>query len=144
MPNGLTVILSEDHRIPQVAVDLWYHVGVANQVPGKSGFAHLFEHIMLFAGAKHVGKKPFQIIEGLGGWANGWTSEDKTNYVDVLPAERLPTALWIESDRMGSLLETLDATEIQVQRDVVSNERREDCGERGKPWGPGPRCALAT
>src|SRR5262245_57000096 len=82
LPNGLTVILSEDHRIPQVAVDLTYHVGAANQAPGKSGFAHLFEHIMLFAGAKHIGKKPLQITESLGGWGNGWTSDDKTNYVE--------------------------------------------------------------
>src|ERR1700733_15880128 len=83
LPNGLTVILSEDHRLPEVAVDVWYHVGAANQVPGKSGFAHLFEH-MMFSGAKHIGPEPFKILEGIGTsagrMANGTTSEDRTNY----------------------------------------------------------------
>src|ERR1700749_1991660 len=83
LPNGLTVILSEDHRLPQGAVDVWYHVGAANQVPGKSGFAPLFEHMMC-SGAKHIGPEPFKILEGIGTsagrMANGTTSEDRTNY----------------------------------------------------------------
>src|SRR5580700_7984693 len=108
LPNGLTVILSEDHRLPQVAVDVWYHVGAANQTPGKSGFAHLFEH-MMFSGAKHIGPEPFKLMESVGASdMNGTTTEDRTNYFEVVPAGQLPTALWLESDRMGFLLDTLD------------------------------------
>src|SRR5471030_2624617 len=85
LANGLTVILSEDHRLPQVAVDIWYHVGAANQTPGKSGFAHLFEH-MMFSGSKHVGPQPFKVLEGIGtsagSMANGTTSNDRTNYFE--------------------------------------------------------------
>jgi zinc protease len=128
LPNGLTVILSEDHRLPQVAVDVWYHVGAANQVLGKSGFAHLFEH-MMFSGAKHIGPEPFKILEGIGtnagSMANGTTSEDRTNYFEVVPSRELPTALWLESDRMAFLLDTLDEKKLGVQRNVVSNERRQ-------------------
>jgi zinc protease len=133
LPNGLTVILSEDHRLPQVAVDVWYHVGAANQVPGKSGFAHLFEH-MMFSGAKHIGPAPFQVLEGIGtsagAMANGTTSEDRTNYFEVVPSAELPTALWLESDRMAFLLDTLDEKKLNVQRDVVSNERRQSYENR--------------
>jgi zinc protease len=136
LPNGLTVILSEDHRLPQVAVDVWYHVGAANQVPGKSGFAHLFEH-MMFSGAKHIGPQPFKILEGVGtsagAMANGTTSEDRTNYFEVVPSRELPTALWLESDRMAFLLDTLDSKKLDVQRDVVSNERRQSYENR--PYG---------
>jgi len=136
LPNGLTVILSEDHRLPQVAVDIWYHVGAANQVPGKSGFAHLFEH-MMFSGAKHIGPQPFKILESVGtsagAMANGTTNEDRTNYFEVVPATELPTALWLESDRMAFLLDTLDEKKLAVQRDVVSNERRQSYENR--PYG---------
>jgi len=136
LPNGLTVILSEDHRLPQVAVDVWYHVGAANQVPGKSGFAHLFEH-MMFSGAKHIGPAPFKVLEGIGTaagrMANGTTNEDRTNYFEVVPATELPTALWLESDRMGFLLDTLDEKKLDVQRNVVSNERRQSYENR--PYG---------
>ncbi len=136
LPNGLTVILSEDHRLPQVAVDVWYHVGAANQVPGKSGFAHLFEH-MMFAGAKHIGASPWKVLEGIGtsagAMANGTTSEDRTNYFEVVPSGELPTALWLESDRMAFLLDALDQTKLNVQRDVVSNERRQSYENR--PYG---------
>jgi zinc protease len=136
LPNGLTVILSEDHRLPQVAVDIWYHVGAANQVPGKSGFAHLFEH-MMFSGAKHIGPSPFKILESVGtsagAMANGTTNFDRTNYFEVVPATELPTALWLESDRMGFLLDTLDEKKLAVQRDVVSNERRQSYENR--PYG---------
>jgi zinc protease len=135
LPNGLTVILSEDHRLPQVAVDVWYHVGAANQLPGKSGFAHLFEH-MMFSGAKHIGPSPAKVLEGVGsssGMWNGTTSNDRTNYFEVVPATELPTALWLESDRMAFLLDTLDEKKLAVQRDVVSNERRQSYENR--PYG---------
>ncbi|HEY1906960.1 MAG TPA: pitrilysin family protein [Myxococcaceae bacterium] len=127
LPNGLRVILSEDHRAPQVTVNVWYHVGAANQSPGRSGFAHLFEH-MMFSGSLHV-PDPDKVLAGigagLGGAANGSTNFDRTNYYATVPASQLPTALWIESDRMGFLLPTLDAKKLATQRDVVSNERRQ-------------------
>jgi predicted Zn-dependent peptidase len=127
LPNGLRVILSEDHRAPQVTVNVWYHVGAANQGPGKSGFAHLFEH-MMFSGSQHV-PDPDKVLAaigaGLGGSANGSTNFDRTNYFETVPAKQLPTALWLESDRMGFLLPTLDAKKLATQRDVVSNERRQ-------------------
>src|SRR5256885_1940123 len=133
LDNGLTVILSEDRRLPQVAVDVWYHVGAANQSPGKSGFAHLFEH-MMFSGAKHIGPQPFRILESIGTqagpMANGTTSFDRTNYFEVVPSNELPTALWLESDRMAFLLDTLDEKKLAVQRDVVSNERRQSYENR--------------
>jgi len=127
LPNGLRVFLSEDHRAPQVAVSVWYHVGAANQRPGRSGFAHLFEH-MMFSGSQHV-PDPDRVLAGigagLGGAANGSTTFDRTNYFETVPASQLPTALWIESDRMGFLLPTLDEKKLATQRDVVSNERRQ-------------------
>src|SRR3954463_14952894 len=101
LPNGLTVILSEDHRLPQAAIDVWYHVGAANQTPGKSGFAHLFEH-MMFSGSKHVQPSPFKVLESIGASGiNGSTWFDRTNYYETVPANELASALWIESDRMG-------------------------------------------
>ena len=136
LPNGLTVILSEDHRLPQVAVNIWYHVGAANQSQGRSGFAHLFEH-MMFSGSKHVQPAPFKVLESIGTtagvMANGTTSFDRTNYFEVVPATELSTALWIESDRMAFLLDTLDAKKLEVQRNVVSNERRQSYENR--PYG---------
>ncbi|HUB05941.1 MAG TPA: pitrilysin family protein [Myxococcales bacterium] len=133
LPNGLTVILSEDHRLPEVAVDVWYHVGAANQTPGKSGFAHLFEH-MMFSGAKHIGPQPIRVLENIGaGLWNGTTTYDRTNYFETVPADELPTALWLESDRMGFLLDTLDPKKLAVQRGVVSNERRQSYENR--PYG---------
>ena len=127
LPNGLRVFLSEDHRAPQVTVNIWYHVGAANQRPGRSGFAHLFEH-MMFSGSQHVpdpDKVLASIGAGLGGAANGSTNFDRTNYFETVPSNQLPTALWIESDRMGFLLPTLDEKKLATQRDVVSNERRQ-------------------
>src|SRR3989442_9807377 len=102
LPNGLDVILSEDHRFPRVAVNLWYHVGPANEEPGRTGFAHLFEH-MMFQGSRHVpGDMHFKTIEGAGGTDfNGTTDFDRTNYFETMPADRLETALWLGSDRMG-------------------------------------------
>ena len=125
LPNGLTVILSEDHRIPQVAVDLWYHVGAANQTPGHSGFAHLFEHLM-FSGSRHLPDQSLKLLESIGATqTNGSTSFDRTNYFEVVPADQLPVALWAESDRMGYLLDVLDQHKLEIQRDVVSNEKRQ-------------------
>jgi zinc protease len=123
LQNGLTVILSEDRRLPQVSVNVWYHVGAANQTPGRSGFAHLFEHLM-FSSTKHA-KDPDQILESIGGSNNGSTNFDRTNYYETIPTNELPTAIWQESERMGFILPTLDEEKLRIQRDVVSNERRQ-------------------
>jgi zinc protease len=124
--NGLEVILLEDHRLPLVAVNVWYHVGPANERPGLTGFAHLFEH-MMFEGSKHVGPKAhFLYLESAGASSiNGTTDFDRTNYFETLPSDQLPLALWLESDRMGFLLENLDDEKLENQRDVVRNERRQ-------------------
>lgn len=126
LPNGLTVLLHEDHRLPLVAVDLWYHVGPVNEVQGRTGFAHLFEH-MMFEGSEHVGEKAhFRYLEGAGATdINGTTDFDRTNYFETLPSNQLELGLWLESDRMGFLLETLDREKLTNQRDVVRNERRQ-------------------
>ncbi len=132
LANGLEVILSEDHRLPLVAVDLWYHVGPANERPGRTGFAHLFEH-MMFTGSKHVGNFD-KVIEGIGATeTNGTTGFDRTNYFETVPADQLETALWVESDRMGWLLDGLNETKLKNQRDVVRNERRQS--REGQPYG---------
>ncbi len=130
LPNGLEVILREDHRLPLVAVDLWYHVGPMNEKAGRTGFAHLFEH-MMFEGSEHVGEKAhFKYLEGAGATdINGTTSYDRTNYFETVPSNQLDLALWLESDRMGFLLETLDRAKLTNQRDVVRNELRQDEGE---------------
>ena len=132
LPNGLTVITHEDHRLPLVAVDLWYHVGPLNERAGRTGFAHLFEH-MMFEGSEHVGEKAhIKYVQGAGATdVNGTTSFDRTNYFETMPANQLELALWLESDRMGFLLEGLDRTKLTNQRDVVRNERRQ--GE-GSPY----------
>ena len=126
LKNGLEVILLEDHRLPLVAVNLWYHVGPANERAGRTGFAHLFEH-MMFQGSKHVGDDAhIQMLEGAGASdINGTTDFDRTNYFETLPSNQLELALWLESDRMGFLLDKLDARALENQRDVVRNERRE-------------------
>ena len=125
LPNGLTVILSVDHTTPTVAVDVWYHVGSKNEVLGRTGFAHLFEHVM-FTGSGHV---PYglhdKLTEGVGGNNNGSTTNDRTNYFEIVPANYLESALWLEADRMGFLLDTLDIAKLNAQRDVVKNERRQ-------------------
>jgi zinc protease len=125
LPNGLTVILSPDHTIPTVAVYVFYHVGSKNEVPGRTGFAHLFEHIM-FTGSGHV---PYglhdKLTEGVGGSNNGGTSNDSTGYYEIVPSNYLEDALWIESDRMGFLLDALDLVKLNAQRDIVKNERRQ-------------------
>jgi zinc protease len=126
LPNGLVVLLHEDHRLPLVAVDLWYHVGPVNEAAGRTGFAHLFEH-MMFEGSEHVGEKAhFKYLEGAGASdINGTTDFDRTNYFETVPSNQLELALWLESDRMGFLLETLDRQKLTNQRDVVRNERRQ-------------------
>src|SRR5213594_3936913 len=126
LPNGLDVILSEDKRLPRVAVNLWYHVGPANEEPGRTGFAHLFEH-MMFQHSKHVPEDQFfKMLEEAGGSdMNGTTDFDRTNYFETVPVYELELALWLESDRMGYLLDTLDAASLANQQDVVRNERRQ-------------------
>jgi len=126
LKNGLDVILYEDHRLPLVAVNIWYHVGPANERAGRTGFAHLFEH-MMFEGSKHVGPKAhFRYLEAAGASdINGTTDFDRTNYFETLPSNQLELALWLESDRMGYLLGTLDREKLANQRDVVRNERRQ-------------------
>lgn len=124
LANGLTVVLSADHSVPLVSVNVTYHVGSKDEVQGRTGFAHLFEH-MLFQGSEHVGdEQHFAYIEQAGGSANGSTWFDKTNYYETLPARYLEMALWLESDRMGFLLPALTQEAFDGQRDVVKNERR--------------------
>ena len=125
LPNGLNVILSVDKTTPTVAVDVWYHVGSKNEIPGRTGFAHLFEH-MMFTGSGHV---PYglhdKLTEGVGGNNNGSTTNDRTNYYENIPSNYLESTLWIEADRLGFLLDTLDIAKLNAQRDVVKNERRQ-------------------
>jgi zinc protease len=134
LPNGLDVILSEDHRLPMVAVNLWYHVGPANEEPGRTGFAHLFEH-MMFQASKHVPPDTyFKTVEGAGGSnINGTTDFDRTNYFETMPSNQLELALWLESDRMGYLLDVVDQASFANQQDVVRNERRQSV--ENQPYG---------
>jgi zinc protease len=127
LPNGVEVILAPDSSVPLVAVNVWYHVGSGNEVVGKSGFAHLFEH-MMFQGSKNVGSdKHFEILRKIGaGEVNGTTNPDRTNYYEVVPSNFLETALWLESDRMGHMLELVDRAALDNQIDVVRNERRQN------------------
>ena len=124
LPNGLLVSLSEDHTAPLVAVNLWYHVGSANERTGRTGFAHLFEH-MLFQGSAHVqANEHFELIQRAGGTLNGSTWLDRTNYFETVPSNQLALALWLEADRMGQLLPAMTQQKLDTQRDVVMNERR--------------------
>jgi zinc protease len=134
LPNGLDVILSEDHRLPLVAVNIWYHVGPANERAGRTGFAHLFEH-MMFEGSKHVpGNAHIQYMEGAGATdVNGTTDFDRTNYFETVPANELELALWAESDRMGYLPDKLDQASLTNQQAVVRNERRQSV--ENSPYG---------
>ncbi len=123
LKNGLRVVLSEDHSVPVVAVDVWYHVGSAYEQEGKSGFAHLFEH-MMFQGSENVGKaEHFQLVQRAGGNNNGSTTQDRTNYFETLPSNRLNLGLWLEADRMRSLAVTPE--NFENQRSVVKEERRQ-------------------
>jgi predicted Zn-dependent peptidase len=124
LDNGLLVTLSEDHTAPIVAANLWYHVGSANERPGRTGFAHLFEH-MLFQGSANVAaNEHFELVQRAGGTLNGSTWLDRTNYFETLPSNQLELALWLEADRMGALLPAMTQQKLDTQRDVVKNERR--------------------
>jgi len=124
LDNGLLVTLSEDHTAPIVAVNLWYHVGSANERTGRTGFAHLFEH-MLFQGSANVAaNEHFELVQRAGGTLNGSTWLDRTNYFETLPSNQLALALWLEADRMGALLPAMTQQKLDTQRDVVKNERR--------------------
>jgi zinc protease len=125
LPNGLTVILHEDHTVPEVNVNVWYHVGSAREKPGRTGFAHLFEHL-LFEGSGHVKEGEFDtLLEAAGGNNNGSTTTDRTNYYETVPSNALDLALFLESDRMGYLLDVVTPKLVDGQRDVVKNERRQ-------------------
>jgi zinc protease len=133
LPNGLTVILHQDRSVPVATVNVWYHVGSANERPGRTGFAHLFEHLM-FEGSKNVREGEFdQLLEAAGGDNNGSTTPDRTNYYIDVPANALELALFLESDRMGYLLDTMSPQRVDGQRDVVKNERRQSYENR--PYG---------
>jgi zinc protease len=125
LPNGLSVILSVDKSTPTVAVDVWYHVGSKNELPGRTGFAHLFEHVM-FTGSGHA---PYGVHDkltgGIGGSNNGTTDNDRTTYYETVPSNYLEDQIWLEADRMGFLLDTLDLAKLNAQRDIVKNERRQ-------------------
>jgi zinc protease len=124
LTNGLVVVLSEDHTAPLVAVNLWYHVGSANERAGRTGFAHLFEH-MLFQGSADVGSNEhFELVQRAGGTLNGSTWLDRTNYFETVPSNQLELALWLEANRMGYLLPAMTQEKLDNQRDVVKNERR--------------------
>ena len=123
LPNGLDVVLHEDHTKPIVAVNIWYHVGSKNEKRGRTGFAHLFEH-MMFEGSQHHNESYFAPLQKIGASINGSTSPDRTNYWEDTPSNYLELALWLESDRMGFLLPAVTQERLDNQRDVVKNERR--------------------
>ena len=139
--NGLDVIVHEHHQLPMVAVNVWYHVGSKNERPGRTGFAHLFEHLM-FEGSEHYDKGYFQPIQQAGGLLNGSTNPDRTNYWEVVPTGALELALWMESDRMGYLLPALTKEKFENQREVVLNERRQNYENR--PYGLAGVALAAT
>jgi len=133
LENGLTVILHRDASVPVVSVNMWYRVGSANEKPGRTGFAHLFEHLM-FEGSKHVKDGEFDgLLEAAGGSNNGTTDNDRTNYYEDVPANALELALFLESDRMGYLLDTMSPERVNGQRDVVKNEKRQQVDNQ--PYG---------
>lgn len=133
LPNGLTVVVHEDHSDPVVYVDVTYHVGSAREQEGRSGFAHFFEH-MMFQGSEHVAdEQHFKLVTEAGGTLNGTTTSDRTNYFEVLPSNQLEIALWLESDRMGFLLDSVTQKKFEVQRATVKNERGQNYDN--KPYG---------
>jgi len=140
LDNGLDVLLHEDRSCPIVAVNLWYHVGSKNERPGKTGFAHLFEHLM-FEGSQHYDRGYFHPLQAAGASLNGSTNADRTNYWEVVPTNALELALWMESDRMGYLLPALTEVKFSNQRDVVLNERRQNYENR--PYGLASMAVLA-
>ena len=146
LPNGLNVIYHVDHSTPVAAVLLWYNVGSKMEQPGRTGFAHLFEH-MMFQGSKNVPKgQHFGLLEAAGGRGgadiNGTTNTDRTNYFEQVPSNQLELALWLEADRMGTLLETVDQVKLDNQREVVKNERRQ--GVDNQPYGTWVERVMAT
>ncbi|MEP7117248.1 MAG: pitrilysin family protein [Acidobacteriota bacterium] len=132
LSNGLDVIVHEDRHIPMAAVSVWYHVGSRHEQPGRTGFAHLFEHLM-FKGSAHHPNGYFEALQEAGGLVNGSTNTDRTNYWEVLPSQSLELALWMESDRMGHLLPALSEEKFTTEREVVLNERRQNYENR--PYG---------
>jgi zinc protease len=142
LPNGLEVILHEDRSVPVVSVNTWYKVGSGDEQPGRTGFAHLFEHVM-FMGSENVPVGAFdQWLEAAGANNNGSTTEDRTNYFEWMPSNALPLALWLDADRMGWLLPTMDQPKLDVQRDIVKNERREAVDNQ--PYGRADETILAA
>lgn len=125
LANGLRVVLSEDHLTPVAAVCLWYDVGSRHEVKGRTGLAHLFEHLMFQGSAQVEGNGHFELVQNAGGSLNGTTSFERTNYFETMPTHQVELALWLEADRMGSLLAALDDESMENQRDVVKNERRQ-------------------
>jgi zinc protease len=133
LPNGLAVIVHEDHALPIVSVNLYYHVGSGREKPGRTGFAHLFEHLM-FEGSKHVPEGKFdEWLEAAGGNNNGSTTEDRTNYFEDVPSNAVDLAMFLDSDRMGWLLDGMTPEKVDGQRDVVKNERRQSY--ENQPYG---------
>jgi zinc protease len=133
LPNGLTLIVHEDHSTPVVTTNVWFHVGSGDEQPGRTGFAHLFEHLM-FMGSKNAEYPQFdRLLEAAGANNNGSTTNDRTNYYEDGPSSALPLMLWLEADRMGWLLPTMDKPKVDLQRDVVKNERRQSY--ENQPYG---------
>src|SRR5437588_1734924 len=137
LPNGLQVILHVDRKLPMVHVNSWYHVGSKNERTGRTGFAHLFEH-MMFEGSKHANGKYFGFVEKIGanlfeGGVNGTTTLDRTNYFETVPSANLEYVLWLESDRLATLTDVLTKQKLDNERDIVKNERRQ--GLENQPYG---------
>jgi zinc protease len=124
LPNGLRIVLSPDRAVPIVAVNLWYHVGSANERPGRTGFAHLFEHMLFQGSADVAANEHFEVVQRAGGTLNGSTWLDRTNYYETVPSNQLELILWLEANRMGYLLQGMTQEKLDTQRDVVKNERR--------------------
>jgi predicted Zn-dependent peptidase len=142
LANGLRLIISEDHLAPVVAVNLWYGVGSKHEQPGKTGFAHLFEHVM-FQGSAHVGKaEHMALIQAAGGTLNGTTWLERTNYFETMPSHQVEIALWLEADRLGTLLDALSQENLDNQREVVKNEKRWSYDNR--PYGSWTEKLLAA
>lgn len=140
LDNGLQVVVHEDRHIPMAAVSVWYHVGSRHEAPGRTGFAHLFEHLM-FKGSAHHPDGYFEALQDVGGIVNGSTNTDRTNYWEIVPSQALELALWMESDRMGHLVPALSEAKFTTEREVVLNERRQNYENR--PYGLSS-LALAT
>jgi predicted Zn-dependent peptidase len=142
LPNGLRLIIAEDHLVPVAAINLWYGVGSKHEQPGKTGFAHLFEHVM-FEGSAHVGKaEHMALVQAAGGVMNGSTWLDRTNYFETMPSHQVALALWLEADRMATLLDALSQENLDNQREVVKNEKRQSYDNR--PYGSWNERLLAA